>query len=224
MDAPVGSMQKAFLSDPSVRAILRTKDPRFREFDPPDGIEQARLTAVIVMDRATPHARSCRNTGLLHVGKIYDIVSASRSGRWADGRHIALSDQHAYNWMLRLVLRTQVRNNLGGYFTARRNAPPVVGRHDFLRLWGLLFPAFAFRAARWDVDSRDPSQVPGERDGQEQVQLVAHDPNIYDGGISSAFAYLAKATAEAQARYSGQRAWASARLAVSTPIAVSPEG
>ena len=59
---------------------------------------------------------------LLHVGIAYDFVSGSRfcaGGRMVDTTHYLLS--MGYNWLLRLLIRTQVQDNLGGYYTARRN-------------------------------------------------------------------------------------------------------
>jgi dolichol-phosphate mannosyltransferase len=120
-DGTLGVVQKAFPSDPSVRAILRTKDRGFAK-SIHQGIEQARLERVIVMDSDLTHDPA-EISRLLHVGEIYDIVSASRfcaGGRMVDTSHYLIS--MLYNWMLRLLLRTQVQDNLGGYFTARRSA------------------------------------------------------------------------------------------------------
>ena len=114
-------VQQAFAGDPSVRAILRTKDRGFAN-SIRDGIEQARLERVIVMDSDLTHDPA-EIPALLHVGSIYDIVSASRfcaGGRMAATSHYLIS--MLYNWLLRLVIRTQVQDNLGGYFTARRSA------------------------------------------------------------------------------------------------------
>ena len=58
---------------------------------------------------------------LLHVVQICNIASGSRfcaGGRMSDTRHYLLS--LAYNWMLRIVLRTQIQDNSGGFFVARR--------------------------------------------------------------------------------------------------------
>ena len=52
----------------------------------------------------------------------WDIVSGSRfcaGGRMVDTTHYIMS--MLFNWSLRLLLRTQVQDNLGGYFTARRD-------------------------------------------------------------------------------------------------------
>ena len=59
---------------------------------------------------------------MLHVGQIYDIVSGSRfcaGGRMVDTFHYVVS--MLFNWSLRVLIGTQVQDNLGGYFTARRD-------------------------------------------------------------------------------------------------------
>lgn len=120
-DATHSLVQKAFVEDPTVRAILRTRDRGLAK-SIRGGIEQARLERIIVMDSDLTHDPA-EIPALLHVGTIYDIVSASRfcaGGRMADTSHYLIS--MLYNWLLRLVLRTQVQDNLGGYFTARRSA------------------------------------------------------------------------------------------------------
>jgi dolichol-phosphate mannosyltransferase len=59
---------------------------------------------------------------LLHVARVYDLVSGSRfcpGGNMQDVGHYMAS--MLYNWALRVILRTQVQDNLGGYFTMRRD-------------------------------------------------------------------------------------------------------
>ena len=58
---------------------------------------------------------------MLHVGQVYDIVSGSRfcpGGNMQDTRHYIAS--LVYNWLVRLILRTQIQDNLGGFFTMRK--------------------------------------------------------------------------------------------------------
>jgi dolichol-phosphate mannosyltransferase len=58
---------------------------------------------------------------LLHVGEVYDMVSGSRfapGGAMQDVPHYLAS--LAFNWFLRILLRTQVQDNLGGYFVIDR--------------------------------------------------------------------------------------------------------
>ena len=57
---------------------------------------------------------------LLHVAEIYDIVSGSRfcaGGRMQDTSHYLCS--LLFNWFARAILRTQVQDNTGGFFTMR---------------------------------------------------------------------------------------------------------
>jgi dolichol-phosphate mannosyltransferase len=59
---------------------------------------------------------------MLHIARIYDIVSGSRfcaGGNMQDKKHYLAS--LAYNWLLRALLRTQLQDNLGGYFVMKRD-------------------------------------------------------------------------------------------------------
>ena len=105
--------------DDCVRAILRTTDRGFAK-SIREGIERAEAAQIIVMDSDLTHDPA-EIPRLLHVGQIYDIVSGSRfcaGGRMVDTTHYVIS--MLFNWSLCLLLRTQVQDNLGGYFTARR--------------------------------------------------------------------------------------------------------
>jgi dolichol-phosphate mannosyltransferase len=106
--------------DPNVRAILRTDDRGFAK-SIRHGIEQADSPRIIVMDSDLTHD-PFEIPRLLHVGEVYDIVSGSRfcaGGRMVDMYHYLAS--MLFNWSLRLLIGTQVQDNLGGYFTARRD-------------------------------------------------------------------------------------------------------
>lgn len=108
-----------FCEDPQVLPILRTQDRGFAK-SIRAGIEQASGEHVIVMDSDLTHDPE-EIPKLLHVAEIYDFVSGSRfcaGGRMVDTTHYLLS--MAYNWLLRLLIRTQVQDNLGGYFATRR--------------------------------------------------------------------------------------------------------
>lgn len=106
--------------DPNVRAIRRTEDRGFAK-SIRHGIEQADSPRIIVMDSDLTHD-PLEIPRLLHVGEVYDIVSGSRfcaGGRMVDSYHYVAS--MLFNWGLRLLIGTQVQDNLGGYFTARRD-------------------------------------------------------------------------------------------------------
>jgi dolichol-phosphate mannosyltransferase len=110
-----------FADEPRVRAILRTLDRGLAK-SIRAGIEQVSGDYVVVMDTDFTHDPK-EIPNLLHVVKICDIASGSRfcaGGRMSDTQHYLIS--LAYNWMLRIVLRTQIQDNSGGFFVARRDA------------------------------------------------------------------------------------------------------
>lgn len=112
-------VQQDFVGDPHVIPVLRTKDYSLAK-SIRAGLERASAERVVVMDSDFTHD-PIEIPRLLHVGEIYDIVTGSRfcaGGRMSDVGHYLAS--MLYNWVIRLVLRTQVQDNLGGYFTARR--------------------------------------------------------------------------------------------------------
>jgi len=106
----------AFRDNPSVIAVLRTFDRGFAK-SIRTGIERASGNQIIVMDSDFTHD-PVEIPRLLQVGAVYDIVSGSRfcaGGRMMDTAHYLAS--MLYNWFVRIVIRTQIQDNLGGYFT-----------------------------------------------------------------------------------------------------------
>lgn len=123
-NSPDGTYRLAcdtFKDDPRVVPVLRISDRGFAN-SIRAGIERSTGEQLIVMDTDFTHDPA-EIPRLLHVGKVYDLVSGSRfcpGGRMQDVGHYVIS--LAFNWFLRILLRTQVQDNLGGYFTVRRNA------------------------------------------------------------------------------------------------------
>jgi dolichol-phosphate mannosyltransferase len=112
---------KRFANDPRVVPFLRTTD-RGLASSVRAGIEHSTGDQVVVMDTDFTHDPA-EIPRLLHVGQLYDLVSGSRfcaGGRMQDNAHYLAS--LFYNWMLRALLRTQVQDNLGGFFTITRRA------------------------------------------------------------------------------------------------------
>ena len=110
---------KEFAGDARVVAVLRTSDRGFAK-SIRAGIERASGDKVVVMDTDFTHDPA-ELPRLLHVGRIYDLVSASRfcsGGRMQDVPHYLAS--FLFNLFLRVLLRTQVQDNLGGYFLLDR--------------------------------------------------------------------------------------------------------
>jgi dolichol-phosphate mannosyltransferase len=119
-DNTLEKVKHAFSNNKQIITILRKKDRGFAK-SILVGIKYATYEQIIVMDSDLTHD-PLEIPKLLHVGEIYDFVSASRfcaGGRMVDTTHYLFS--MAYNWFLRLIIRTQVQDNLGGYFTARRS-------------------------------------------------------------------------------------------------------
>jgi dolichol-phosphate mannosyltransferase len=111
--------KNAFAANRNVRVILRTEDRGFAK-SIRAGIEQATGELVIVMDTDFTH-NPVEIPRMLHIARVYDIVSGSRfcaGGNMQDRNHYLAS--LAYNWLLRLVLHTQVQDNVGGYFVMKR--------------------------------------------------------------------------------------------------------
>jgi len=111
---------RAFAANRNVRVILRTEDHGFAK-SIRAGIEQATGELVVVMDSDFTHD-PVEIPRMLHIARVYDIVSASRfcaGGNMQDRKHYLAS--LAYNWLLRILLHTQVQDNLGGYFVMVRD-------------------------------------------------------------------------------------------------------
>jgi dolichol-phosphate mannosyltransferase len=110
---------REFAGDGRVVPVLRTTDLGFAKAIRA-GIELSTGDKIVVMDTDFTHD-PVEIPRLLHVAKHYDLVSGSRfcaGGAMQDTKHYLAS--LLYNWILRLVLRTQVQDNLGGYFAVDR--------------------------------------------------------------------------------------------------------
>lgn len=128
-NSPDGTARRVaenFGGDGRVITISRTADPGLAK-SIRAGIERSTGDALVVMDTDFTHDPA-EIPRLLHVGEVYDLVSGSRfcpGGTMQDTRHYLAS--LVYNWLLRIILRTQVQDNLGGFFvissTAMRSLP-----------------------------------------------------------------------------------------------------
>lgn len=106
------AVQDSFKDNEAIIALLRTTERGLAK-SIRAGIERARGDQVLVMDTDFTHD-PIEVRKMLHVGQVYDIVSASRfcqGGNMQDTQHYLAS--LVYNWMLRIILRTQIQDNLG---------------------------------------------------------------------------------------------------------------
>jgi len=109
-------VQSAFEDNPAVIPVLRTADRGLARAIR-SGIEKALGDQVLVMDTDFTHDPA-EIPKMLHVSEVYDIVSGSRfcaGGNMQNTGHYVAS--LLYNWLMRVVLRTQIQDNLGGFFT-----------------------------------------------------------------------------------------------------------
>lgn len=122
-NSPDGTCQivkKAFSNNPNVIPVLRETDRGFAK-SIRTGVERASSEFLIVMDSDFTHD-PVEIPRLLHVAQVYSLVSGSRfcpGGRMQDTPHYLAS--MIYNWFLRLIVRTQIQDNLGGYWATRTN-------------------------------------------------------------------------------------------------------
>jgi dolichol-phosphate mannosyltransferase len=118
-DGTFTAVQEAFRDTPTVVPVLRTSDRGFAK-SIRAGIERATGEQIVVMDSDFTHD-PVELPRLLHISSIYDIVIGSRfcpGGNMQDTRHYVAS--LTYNWLVRVILRTQIQDNLGGFFTISR--------------------------------------------------------------------------------------------------------
>jgi len=109
--------RKTCADDPKVNAILRSGEPSLGG-SIRTGIDAATGDYLLVMDTDFTH-RPEEIPGMLHVVQIADLVSGSRfcpGGNMADSTHYVAS--FLYNLFVRFVIRTQIQDNLGGFWVA----------------------------------------------------------------------------------------------------------
>lgn len=118
-DQTRAAVAQRFAGDSRVRLIHRRTTPGLAA-SIHDGLRACRARRVVVMDADFTHDPQ-EILQMLHVGQVFDIVSGSRfceGGSMASRRHYIAS--LVYNWILRVILRTQVQDNLGGFWTMER--------------------------------------------------------------------------------------------------------
>ena len=140
-------VQEAYQDNPAVIPHLRTKDRGFAK-SIRAGIDVAQGDQILVMDTDFTHD-PMQIGKMLHVSKVCDIVIGSRfcaGGNMQDTQHYCTS--LLYNWLLRLTLRTQVQDNLGGYFTVTRQQLDLLPFDRIFFGFGEYFFRFIYYAQR----------------------------------------------------------------------------
>ena len=120
-DGTYAAVQSAARDDTSVKAILRESDHGLAK-SIRAGLEAATGDYLMVMDTDFTH-RPDEIPFMLHVVRGADLVSGSRfcpGGVMDDTGHYVAS--FVYNLFIRLIIRTQVQDNLGGFWVGRADA------------------------------------------------------------------------------------------------------
>lgn len=138
---------ESYKDNPAVIPHLRTRDRGFAK-SIRAGIEVAQGDQILVMDSDFTHDPT-QIGKMLHVSKICDIVIGSRfcaGGNMQDTQHYYTS--LLYNWLVRLTIRTQVQDNLGGYFTVNRQKMDLLPFDHIFFGFGEYFFRFIYYAQR----------------------------------------------------------------------------
>lgn len=137
------------------------------------GISIASGDQILVMDTDFTHDPE-EALLMLELSEHFDIVSGSRfaqGGTMSNSRHYMAS--FLFNMVLRLILRTQVQDNTGGYWTAktttiRRLPLDVVFKGFGEYYFRLLFLSFQLGASIVEV----PSHYGKRRSGQSKANFI----------------------------------------------------
>jgi len=117
-DQTYATVVDQFKDDTRIKAVLR-QTRRGLAYSIRTGLEQATGDYVLVMDTDFTH-RPDEIPLMLHLITEVDLVSGSRfcaGGRMDDTAHYIAS--FVYNLLIRLVIRTQIQDNLGGFWASR---------------------------------------------------------------------------------------------------------
>ncbi len=121
-NSPDGTYQFSrdnLLNEKNVKIFLRKKN-RGLAFSIKDGIERSIGSHVIVMDTDFTHDPILIKK-MISLSSQYEIISGSRyipGGSMENQLHGKLS--YYYNIMLKFILKTNINDNLGGYFLIRK--------------------------------------------------------------------------------------------------------
>lgn len=110
---------ETFKNEKEIKIILRTNN-RGLALSIREGIDQSSGNFVIVMDTDFTHEPSLIQK-MISLKSNYDIISGSRyieGGSMENQVHGKLS--YYYNIMLKFILKTEINDNLGGYFLIKK--------------------------------------------------------------------------------------------------------
>ncbi|MFN8008915.1 MAG: glycosyltransferase [Terriglobia bacterium] len=115
------TVQETFQHNPKVIPVLRTADRGLAK-SIRAGAQKARGDALIFMDTDFNH-NPAEIPRMLHLLQVSNVVIGSRfcaGGAMEDVPHYLMS--LFYNWFLRVILRTQIQDNLSGFLAIDRQS------------------------------------------------------------------------------------------------------
>jgi dolichol-phosphate mannosyltransferase len=120
-DGTFQTVQREFKKNPAVVPILRTVDRGLAK-SIRTGLEHVTGEQIVIMDTDFTHDPS-EIPKMLHLNRVFDLVVGSRfcaGGSMEDVPHYVCS--LLYNWFVRVVLRTQIQDNLSGFLVLTRTS------------------------------------------------------------------------------------------------------
>jgi dolichol-phosphate mannosyltransferase len=124
-DGTFAAVTQEFADEPRVIPILRKTDRGLAK-SIRAGVERAQGEVVLIMDTDFTHNPNDIPT-MLHLSRAFDVIVGSRfsaGGSMPDVAHYIFS--LTYNWLIRVVLRTQIQDNLSGFLTLNRRVIEVL--------------------------------------------------------------------------------------------------
>lgn len=175
-DGTSQAVEQAYAGDQTVRLFVRREEHGLATAIL-HGIRQARGEAVAVMDTDYNHDPKLlpRMVKLL---EYYDIIIGSRftmgGGMEETWRYVA---SFLFNFFIRLVLRTQVQDNLCGFFTIRREKLTCMDLDRIFQGYGEYFMHLLFLAWREGYDMLEiPAYYRARQYGQSKSRFF---PMLY---------------------------------------------
>lgn len=124
-DGTLSAVRSEFAERPQVISILRTTDRGLAK-SIRAGLERVQGERIVVMDTDFTHDPAELHR-MLHLSMVFNVIVGSRfsaGGSMPDVPHYIFS--LTYNWLIRIVLRTQIQDNLSGFLVFDRSALEVL--------------------------------------------------------------------------------------------------
>lgn len=148
-DGTAEQVRSALAGDPHVRIIVRTEE-RGLASAIRHGIENARGDVVVAMDTDFQHDPELIPR-MVQFCQYYDVIVGSRfvmGGGMQEGYRYYYS--YLFNLLVRLVTRTQIEDNLSGFFAMRRDKIMRMDRDRIFIGYGDYFIRLLYYSWRYD--------------------------------------------------------------------------